>query len=95
MIGTQKISPCSCGFSWKSKIWQQAVEKCPSVALRCTPRQSAYACVCLIPRLLRALHLDIFEQPVQNRVFQQVLMTILNDSISDLSPNFAFPGETT
>jgi hypothetical protein len=27
--------------------------------------------VCLISRLLRALHLDIFEQPVQNRVFQQ------------------------
>jgi cardiolipin synthase (CMP-forming) len=43
------------------------------VTLRCKPRQSAYVYVCLIPRLLRALHLDIFEQPVQNGVFQQAV----------------------
>ena len=33
--------------------------------------QSTYEKVRLIPRLLRALHLDIFEQPARNRVFQQ------------------------
>ena len=48
-----------------------AVEKRPSVALRRNPRQSTYAKVRLFPRLLRALHLDIFEQPAPNRGFQQ------------------------
>jgi len=42
--------------------------------LRRKPRQSEYFYyVCLIPQLLRALHLDIFEQPVQSRVFQQAV----------------------
>jgi hypothetical protein len=43
------------------------------VMLRCKPRHSTYVYVCLIPRLLRALHLDIFEQPVQNGVFRQAV----------------------
>jgi hypothetical protein len=57
----------------------QAVEKRPpvvyhlQVTLRRKPRQSTYFYVCLIPWLLRALHLDIFEQPVKNRVFQQAI----------------------
>jgi hypothetical protein len=51
----------------------QAVEKRPPVALRRKPRQSTCFYVCLIPWLLRALHLDIFEQPVKNRVFQQAI----------------------
>ncbi|MDQ5988081.1 MAG: hypothetical protein CSYNP_03834 [Syntrophus sp. SKADARSKE-3] len=44
---------------------QQAVEKHTSATLRCKLRQSTYFYVRLIPQLLRALHLCIFEQPAR------------------------------
>jgi len=38
--------------------------------LRCIPRHSTYFYVRFIPRVLRALHLKVFEQPGELRVFQ-------------------------
>ena len=48
-----------------------AAEKRPSAALRCKPHRSTYFYIRFTLRFLRALQPAVFEQPTQNRVFQQ------------------------
>jgi hypothetical protein len=45
-----------------------AVEKPSSAVLRCKPHRSTYLYIRLAVRFLRALHLNIFEQPINRRV---------------------------
>jgi len=42
---------------------ERAVETRPSAALRCKPLRSTYIHIRLAARFLRALHLNVFEQP--------------------------------